>query len=281
MKKLIPILAILLSFLVACSSSPSNESNTKVSHEGWFPNSINRKTFKLVKSDRAAATTDDVYYFTANDDKVVFDAFTNNADSTMPKASSEEYTVAISIKDNVVTAETTEEGSSYTFEINVEDLSNITANVTQTDPYGNSSSFSCTATEVEKSVSDWPLSIRTMQGISDNDSGSTCVRLVMTPAYFCFILYSDGEAYTNTKDAVSLYTASNLKVIDNGFELNVDESASVSLKKFTFTKQGDDYKVIVNKGLGEGNEDDFTYTVKDTTAFKASEIISLASNLFS
>ena len=281
MKKLIPILAILLSFLVACSSSPSNESNTKVSHEGWFPDSINRKTFKLVKSDRAAATTDDVYYFTANDDKVVFDAFTNNADSTMPKASSEEYTVAISIKDNVVIAETTEEGSSYTFEINVEDLSNITANVTQTDPDGNSSSFSCTATEVEKSVSDWPLSIRTMQGISDNVSGSTCVRLVMTPAYFCFILYSDGEDYTNTKDAVSLYTASNLKVIDNGFELNVDESASVSLKKFTFTKQGDDYKVIVNKGLGEGNEDDFTYTVKDTTDFKASVIISLASNWFS
>ena len=280
MKKLIPILAILLSFLVACSSSPSNESNTKVSHEGWFPDSINRKTFKLVKSDRAAATTDDVYYFTANDDKVVFDAFTNNADSTMPKASSEEYTVAISIKDNVVTAETTEEGSSYTFEINVEDLSNITANVTQTDSDGNSSSYSCTATEVEKSVSDWPLSIRTMQGISDNNS--TCVRLVMTPAYFYFILYSDSGEYVNTKDVVSyMYSVSDFKTIENGFELNVDESASVSLKKFTFTKQGDDYKVIVNKGLGEGNEDDLTYTVKDTTAFKASEIISLASNLFS
>jgi len=280
MKKLIPILAILLSFLVACSSSPSNESNTKVSHEGWFPDSINRKTFKLVKSDRAAATTDDVYYFTANDDKVVFDAFTNNADPTMPKASSEEYTVAISIKDNVVTAKTTEEGSSYTFEINVEDLSNITANVTQTDSDGNSSSFSCTATEVEKSVSDWPLSISTMQGISNNKS--TCVRLVMTPAYFYFILYSDNGKYTNTKDAVSyMYSVSDFKTIENGFELSVDESASVSLKKFSFTKQGDDYKVIVNKGLGEGNEDDFTYTVKDTTDFKASDIISLATHPFS
>ena len=280
MKKLIPILAILLSFLVACSSSPSNESNTKVSHEGWFPDSINRKTFKLVKTDRAAATTDDVYYFTANDDKVVFDSFTNNPDLTEANASSEEYTVAISIKDNVVTAETTEEGSSYTFEINVEDLSNITANVTQTDPDGSSSSYSCTATEVEKSVSDWPLSIRTMQGISDNNS--TCVRLVMTPACFYFILYSDNGEYENTKDKVSyMCSVSDFKTIENGFELNVDESASVSLKKFTFTKQCDDYKVIVNKGLGEGNEDAFTYTVKDTTDFKASDIISLATHPFS
>lgn len=279
MKKLIPILAIFLLIVVACSSSPSTDSNTKVSKEGWFPDSINRKTFKLIRESGrdSASGSDSFYYLTTNDDKVVIDVFSNDPAS---EASSDEYSVEISINDNIVTAKTKDDGFDFEFKINVENLENITMTVTQTAVDGISSSYSCTVTEVVKSVSDWPLYIRTMQGISVNNS--TCVRLVMTPAYFYFILYSDSGEYENTKDAVSyMYAVSDFKTIDNGFELSVDESASVSLKKFTFIKLDDGYKLIVNKGSDADFAADFTYTVKDTTAFKASDIISLATGLFS